>query len=187
MKKIILLFVGAAASFLVFSYIDEYESLIRPLLSEKKNDRPFVTVREGDIKSEIKETLVAFHKVLANAYLASDPSMLMRPPVDQRLIPTIAQEIDYLTREGKFMDMRVSDISIHKIVSLAPTSVMAETEETVEISYYANSSRQKIISYPPVYYDIRYSFNWRNNRWYVISFETIGIRGQERQMVEETL
>ena len=107
MKKIILLFAGAAASFFLFAYIDEYENLILPLLPEKKVDRPSVTVMEGDIKSEIRETLGAFHKVLTNAYLDSDPSMLMRPPVDQRLIPTIAQEIDYLTREDKFMEMRV--------------------------------------------------------------------------------
>ena len=187
MKKIILLFAGAVASFFLFSYIDEYENLILPLLSEKKADRPSFSVRAADIETDFEKTIGAFHEVLAEAYISSNPSVLMRSPVDEGLIPSIAQEIDYLAREGRVMDMKVRDISINKIVPLSSFSVRVNTREVVEISYYSDIDREKVVSFPLAEYDMRYSLGWRNNRWYVLSFETIGVRKENFKMLEDAL
>ena len=177
MKKIILLFSGAIASFFFLSYVDEYEALILPFFVEKKNERPPVDVSNSGLEKDLLKALVAFHQITYDAYMSADPSFLMRGQVDTLLSQKIAQEIKYLIKEGRIMDMRVSDIVIKKISPSSLGAILVDTSEIVEIDYYSNITGAKLRSYPPAKYDIRYSLNWRNNRWHVFSFETVGIRG----------
>ena len=63
-KKIILLFSGAIASFLLLSYIDEYENLVLPLLPATKVESPLAGKSEEVLRSDLQRTIRAFNDIL---------------------------------------------------------------------------------------------------------------------------
>lgn len=179
MKKVILVFAGAAASFLLFAYIDEYENLILPLLPGSRAERPFVG-RSEEVNADLKRTIMAFNDTLSKAYLGSDPSLLADGPVDKELIAFIAQDIDYLTREGKVMSLDASEVTIVKVEALSPVAVRVKTKEIVGVSYFSYPGKERKMEYPLVEYEMRYTLSGVGGNWNVLSFETINTKEKKQ-------
>lgn len=170
MKKIILLFAGAIGSFLLLSYIDEYENLIAPFFAEERPDgRPPVKMDE-DVKAAIRD----FNDALTKAYLSADPSFL-RGLIDARLYSHIAEEIGYLAREGKIMELRVKEVKVKKTEALSPGLLRVNTDENVALRYISFSDKKEMTTYPDARHDMLYMIVMTDGRWQVVSYETRGV------------
>lgn len=169
MKKIVLLFAGAIASFLLLSYIDEYENLIMPFF---RAERPAQYVGGAD---EIKSTIDAFTDSLERAYLLSDPSPLRLAHIDERLYSSISQEIDYLKREGRVMVLDVKDTSIEKIEVVSRDVIRVTTREKVSVKYL-NAVNKKEINYTDSVYIMSYTLAAAGGGLRIISYESVGAK-----------
>lgn len=176
MKKIFFLFVVAVASFLILAHIDQYENLILPLIAKPEG----LFARSSDrVNNDVLKEIREFNAFLASAYLASDPSSLTLLPIDERLRSSITEEINYLTREGKVMDLRVKDIEIEKIERLSPISpnlIRATTRETVRLRYLSLSKRNEEVAYQETRYNVVYTLMMAGSKWKITSYETRSVK-----------
>lgn len=173
MRKIFFLFVGAVASFLILAHIDEYENLILPLIA--KPEGPFAKPSEK-INNDILKIIRDFNTSLASAYLTSDPSLLAYGPIDESLRSSIAEEISYLTREGKVMDLKIKDIEIEKVEFISSTLIRATTGETVRLRYLSISKRDEEVAYKETQYNMAYTLVKTDNNWKITNYETISVK-----------
>lgn len=171
MKRIILLFVGAAASFLLFSYMDEYENLVMPFFVKARRVMPSGAPKEAT--ESARRAIIAFNNSLSKAYLSSDPSLLMEARMDERLRSSVAEEIHYLAREGKIMSIRVEEIEVYMIKPVSPSVMQVETRETVYLRYLAISDRREEATFAPAMHRMRYMLQTVDGGWKVLSFEAI--------------
>lgn len=169
MKKIVLLFVGAAVSFLLLSYIDAYETFIVFFSPSEKH------LVEHPDHADLKLIIHRFNDFLAKAYLSADPSLVSKDIIDEKLIPHIAEEIFYLAREGKVMDLKIKDIEIKNVEALSPDLMRVSTREVVGVSYLSLSEGKEVISYPDAPFDMIYTLTRMNGNWKVTSYETRGL------------
>lgn len=176
MKKIILLFAMAVASFLLFSYIDEYENLILPFI---RGENPGIAVQSRGASNEIKSTLDGFINNLEKAYLSSDPSPLRLIHIDDRLYSSISQEIDYLRREGRVMELDVKEVSIEKVEALSRDIVRVTTSERVGVRYL-NTLDSKETLYPDAMYVMVYTIAVSGSGLKIVNYETVGAKPKEK-------
>lgn len=173
MKKIFFLFAGAIASFLILAHIDQYENLILPLIAKPEG----LFARSSDrVNNDVLKVIREFNAFLASAYLASDPSSLTLLPIDERLRSSIAEEINYLTREGKVMDLKIKDIEIEKIERLSPNLIRATTRETVGLRYLSLPKRNEEVAYQETQYNMAYTLVKTDKNWKITNYETRSIK-----------
>lgn len=175
MKKIALMFLGAVFSFLLLANIDEYENLILPLFAPTNSGETFNFAGQNNSTQEIRDTVVGFNDSLSKAYLRSDPSLLLYGPASSRLVPIIAQEIEYLSREGKIMEMKVSDVNIVKVNAISPSTYQVNTKELVKINYLNKGDQSKVVTYPTTEYEMKYIVGRKGSILNVLSFETMSV------------
>jgi len=173
MKRIFFLFAVAVASFLLLAHIDEYENLILPLIAKTEN--PFAKP-SGSINNDVLKIIREFNTFLANAYLASDPSLLAPGPIDERLRLSIADEINYLTREGKVMDLKIKDIEIEKVEFISSNLIRATTREMVALRYLSTSKGNEEIAYLETPYRMAYTLMMAGNKWKITNYETRSVK-----------
>lgn len=172
MNKIILLFAGAVASFLLFSYIDEYENLMLPFF---KAEGPAIAVPSAGVSDEIKSTLDGFTDSLEKAYHSSDPTPLRLANIDAKLYSSISQEIDYLRREGRVMELDVKEVSIEKVEALSRDIVRVTTSERVGVRYL-NTLDSKETLYPDAMYVMVYTIAVSGSGLKIVNYETVGAK-----------
>lgn len=168
MKKAMLLLIGAMASFLVLAYIDEYENLVLPFLSREKG--PSVL---AETEKTVEKVIRDFNDLLEKAYLASDPSLLNSNLLDSRLRASIEEDIDYLKKEGKVMELRVKDLEVSKVEMISPQFIRVNAKETLGVRYLSSYKGKEIVL-PDGQYEVVYILSWINGTWNLISYETKG-------------
>lgn len=173
MKKVFFLFAGAVASFLILAHIDEYENLILPFIA--KPEGPFAK-SSNRMNSDVLKIIREFNAFLASAYLASDPSLLATVPIDERLRSSIGDEINYLTREGKVMELKIKDIEIEKVEFISSNLIRAITRETVGLRYLGVFKGNEDVAYPETQYNVVYTLMMAGNKWKITSYETKSIK-----------
>lgn len=173
MRKIFFLFAGALVSFFLLSYIDEYENLIQPFFS--KPERP-LAISQAGVKEDIKATIRDFNDNISDAFRLSDPSLLSKGQIDDKLRISIAEEIHYLLKEGKVMDMKVNDIKIGKITPISPRQVQVSTREVIGLRYLDTKGSVSSV-YQEAEYTMAYTLEKVKDAWKVVLFETAGVSG----------
>lgn len=173
MKKIFFLFAGAIASFLVLAHVDQYEDLILPFIapSESSFGRP-----SEKVNNEVLKIIRDFNIFLADAYLKADPSLLPFEAIDEGIRSSIAEEIIYLKREDKIMDLRSKDIKIEMIDVPSFNLIRATTKETVELRYLSLSKGSEEIRYPEAQYNMAYTLEKSDKNWKITHYETRSIK-----------
>lgn len=173
MKKITIMFLGALLLFMILAHIDQYENLILPLIAKPEG----LFAKPSDRASnEVLKIIHDFNTSLAAAYLKSDPSLLPSAGIDERLRSSITEEINYLIREGKVMDLRVKDIEIEKIERLSPNLIRATTRETVELRYLSLSKRDEEVAYQETQYNMAYTLMMAGSKWKITNYETRSVK-----------
>lgn len=175
MKKIILLFAGAVGIFILLSFMDEYENVILPFFAGKNSDNIYLVKEDEGVKVALRD----FNNTLTKAYLSADPSLLKSATIDMGLYSGIADEISYLAREGKIMDMKISDIAVKKIETLSPGFLRVNTGEKVGLRYLSLADKKELVVYADAWHDMVYMIAMKDGKWRVVSYETRGIIRQD--------
>lgn len=175
MKKILLLFLSAIASFLMFSYIDEYENLIAPLFSKDKGGYAELLQPVED-EGRTGEFLVNFNNMLSAAYLSSDPAKVSELPLSDELKREIMEEIDFLKRKDMTMDMILKELTISKIDRLSPVAMQVRTREKVGIRYLTGYDGASSVPYSESEHGATYLLTVGSNGLMVSSFEIISVK-----------
>jgi len=178
MKKIVLMFAGAILSFLILSYIDEYENLVMPFVASPTSDN-YTTVSPDGMNEDIRDMILAFNRGLARAHFTSDPSLLNQLSIiDDSLRPSLAGEIAYLAREGKIMDINVKELNVDKVQAVSPQTIQVYTKETVGLRYLSSATGIETVIYPDAQYSMRYTVRATGGELKIAAFETMSVKGR---------
>lgn len=154
MKRIISLFLLAIISFLLFSYITEYENLILPFLRRGKSDYSGI-FKEGKNEEVFRGFLAEFNRGLSEVYLSSDVARVSQLPLSDEMKNGFHEEMIFLRNKNWVMDYKVTEFNILEIERLSPVATHVKVRERTEIGYLDGSGNRL---YPPVAveYDVTY-------------------------------
>jgi hypothetical protein len=131
MKKTVYMVAGSLLLFFVFAYIDEYETLILPLLKE---DAPSAKIEmSSDFAAEnLVGFLKEFNAQLSSAYAASNPGKAWELPATAEVQRSIHDELVYNLTNNISIESKVADLLILRIDSISPTSNRVVVLETMD-------------------------------------------------------
>ena len=165
------MFLGALLLFFALAHVDQYESLILPLLSkDKPSDVASATkVRED----EVLKVLVGFNDALKRAYSSLNPSGLFVFSMSDELRQNYLEELAFLKRDGRTMEVEVGAIKVKESRLLSPFMLKVRTVEPVAIRYVNIFDGTEIKSYPVVNYTVEYIFEIAPYGYKVVSVKTV--------------
>ena len=176
-KKTALMFLGALMLFFALAFLDEYENLITPFLS--KGPPPGAESTMDIDVSVIAEVLMKFNSSISGAYLSADPSQLYASSMDEQLRRGYIEEIAFLKRSGRVMDMRVSNVEIKNIEKLSLFLLRVEAVEFVSIRYLKYADGAEIVSHPEAKHVTNYTMELALSGWKIVRAETIKVERRE--------
>ena len=131
MKKTLYMVAASLLLFFVFAYIDEYETLILPLLKDEA--KPSTIEAGADFTDEnLVEFLGSFNEQLSAAYSASNPGKAWELPATPQLQRAIHDELVYNLNNNIRVESRVSDLVILTMEALSPGSGKVVALETTD-------------------------------------------------------
>lgn len=170
------MFLGSLAAFVLLSSLDEYNSVITPFLMKAQGEKralPSTALDTNNIRVFIQD----FNSRLSDAYLRSDPSATDVLQADETLKKAIADDIRFLVRSKKIMEMAVNEVVVEGAESFPPDAIRVKTREVVSLSYLNLSDRAVIMPMKVAEYQVLYTLTKREGGWIVSRFETIGLEG----------
>lgn len=176
-KSTVLMFLGSLMLFFALAFLDEYENVIAPILS--KGPPPGVESLMDIDASAIAEVIVLFNENISGAYLSADSSALYTSSMSEQLRRSYVEEITFLQRDGRIMDMGVSDFEIKKIKKLSMFLLNVETVELVNVRYLKAADGAEIVSYPEAEYTMNYTLEMGLSGWKIIRAETVKVKRRE--------
>lgn len=165
--------VGALALLLALGFADEDKYLLMP--SFLKNPRMGVLPKGEPSEEGIYSTISLFNRGLSSAYLALDPSALMHLPMDERLRRSYVEEIAFLRKGGRAMEMTVTDVRIEEVSRLPSDLVSVRTTESVVLRYLTPSDGTEVASYPKTGYVMNYLLEPSASGWKVLGTQTLKV------------
>lgn len=173
--KSFLMIISSVLIFVLLASMDEYESVIAPLLTRESKElkKPMITIPEMD--KEIVTFLESFHSMLSQAYLSADSARAEDLPADKKIIKELAEEINFLVNNGKVMDISVGNIRVEKMERLSSFIVRVKTKETVSLSYLNITDRTEIVPMQVAEHEMSYLLGGGSGGWMLISLDTLGV------------
>lgn len=139
MKRTGALFFLAVISFFVFSYIDEYENLILPLIGTEKDSYASL-FREEKREETVKAFLTGYNRALSEAYLSPDTSRISQLPASEEVKRALHEEIAFLKGKGLTMEYSVDSMDVIEIKRLSVVATQVKAKEKVSIGYRSNNA-----------------------------------------------
>lgn len=173
--KLSLMIFGSFALFMFFSFLDEYENLLAPFLKKEKN-----VLMDARSTGEVENTIKRFNAMLSQIYLSSNPLMIRTLPADETVKKAVADDIDFLIKSGKVMNILVGDIVVEGVEAFPPVTLRVKTGERVSLSYLNLSDRGVAIPAQDAIYQMVYTLEKRGDGWIIVGHETVGIEGVKK-------
>lgn len=172
LRTFIKMFLASVILFMFLAYIDEYENLLLPFF--QKTEKVGSGKTPGGDDAEIKLFIQNFNSLLSQAYHSADPSRADILPADDSVKKGVADEIRFLIKNNKVMNVTVDDIKVDSIEMISPVAVRVGTRELVSLSY-ANLSEKKADTPTRVSeYRMLYTLIMSKGGWSVAGFEMMG-------------
>lgn len=163
------MFIASLATFMLLSYVDEYENLIAPFF--RKTETKKVQSTNQDFMSLIK----AFNSSLSQVYQSSDPSKVNILPANDAVQRVIAEEIGFLMKSGKVMELNAEPLRIERVDKVSPEITRVRTTELVSVRYLNYADRSVIVPEKVAEYHMVYTFENKNGKWTLTGYETRGV------------
>ncbi|MBE9541767.1 MAG: hypothetical protein KAV87_33225 [Desulfobacteraceae bacterium] len=175
MIKSFLMVIASVVIFVLLASMDEYESVIAPLLTRETKElkKPMITIPEMD--KEIVTFLNDFHSMLSQIYMSADSAKVNDLPADKKILRELVEEIDFLAANGKVMDISIGNIRVKKVDRLSSFIVRVKTMETVSLSYLNIADRTEIVPMQVAEHEMSYLLGGGSGGWMLISLETLGV------------
>jgi len=176
-RKTVFMFIGAFLLFFALAFADEYEALIMPFLA--KGPPSGMSLQLPVDNKQVLEVIKGFHAVLSTAYLTLEPSSLYTFPMDERLRKNYLDELSFLKRDGRVMEMVMGNLMIGEVKRLSPFVMKVKTVESVNVRYMKAADGAEIVSYPEAEYTMNYTLEMAPLGWKVIAVETLKVERRE--------
>lgn len=169
LKNFILMFIASLATFMLLSYVDEYENLVAPFFRKTETKKP--QSANQDFMSLIK----AFNASLSQVYQSSDPSKVSILPANDAVQRVIAEEIGFLMKSGKVMELNAEPLRIERVDKVSPEITRVRTTELVSVRYLNYGDRSIIVPEKVAEYHMVYTFEDKNGKLILTGYETRGV------------
>lgn len=168
------MFLASIVVFLLLSSLDEFRDVIAPFFMKgEERIKALPTSDYEDARSFIKN----FNDLLADVYFSSDPSKVNILPADESVKKDIINDMEFLLRSGKIMDVTVDDIVIERVDWFPPITVRVKTREIVTLSYLNLIDKAIIMPEKAAEYQQVYTLEMREGKWIVMRYEIAGVEG----------
>lgn len=175
--KFLKMFLASIFLFLILASIDDYKALILPFFMKEGNEKKALSIPKVD--EEVAGFIRSFNTLLSQVYLSSDPARVGILPVNDSLKNDLAEEIDFLGRNNKVMDISVRDTKIEEVTRLSPLIFRVKAKETVSLSYLNLSDRSVVMPEKVAEYQTVYTLEMQKSGWIVVGVETVDVKGKE--------
>lgn len=147
---------SAFFSFFLFSYIDEYETLILPFF-QQEGDGYEDLFREEEYEERLRGILVSFNQLLSEVYVSADPAKVSGLPAGKELKMEISGETDFLKKRGRILNMEVLALKIVRISRLSAVATQVDVVEKALTGYSAYGSNEALSPQNEIEYGMTYT------------------------------
>ena len=165
---------GALGILVALGFADEDKYQLMP--SFRSNLRVGVLPKGEADEEGLYRAISQFNRQLSLAYRSLDPAPLAALPMDDRLRSGYLDELAFLARRGRTMEMTVGNIKLEEVRRLPNELVAVTTTESVALRYLKAADRTEIESYPEAAYVMRYLLERSSPGWKVMRSETVEVR-----------
>lgn len=170
--KTALMVAGSLAVLLGLGVADPGNSRLMP--SFFSTDPPPGVVPRGAVDEQgIRRAIAQFNEALAAAYLDLDSSALAAAPIADALRRSYVEEIAFLVKDRRALEMTVRDIRIAEVRWLPERMLSVDTVETVKVRYLGAADRAQILAYPETRYAMNYTLEESAAGWRITGAQTM--------------
>lgn len=126
-------------------------------------------------KEGISRAIAAFNRDLVQAYLDLDPAVLAAVQMDDDLRRNYIEEIAFLQKDGRALELTVGEISLTKVTSLPNAMLSVNTVESVRVRYLNAKDKTALVSYPEARYTMNYTLDRAESGWKIVQIATISV------------
>ncbi len=164
--------VGALVLLIGLGFADPGNSRLMP--SFFSTDPPLGVVARGSVDEiGIASAITQFNRDLSAAYRDLDASAVTAAPMAESLRRNFVEEIEYLRKDGRALEMTVRDIRISEVRRLQNLMLSVDTIESVRIRYLSVEDRREIRAQPETRYTMNYTLQGSRSGWTVAAVETL--------------
>lgn len=138
-----------------------------------KDPPPGVVPRDAVDEAGIMRAITQFNRDLSAAYLELNPALLAAAPMDEGLRRNFAEEIAFLRRDGRALEMTVREVRISEVRRLPNLMLSVDTVEAVRVRYLNASDRRQILAHPATRYAMNYTLEKSGAAWKIAAVETM--------------
>lgn len=120
----------------------------------------------------ISPAIIEFNRKLALAYLELNAAALTDVVMDEGLRQNYIEEINFLQKDGRALELTVQNIRIEKVSPLDKLMLSVDTLESVKVSYLNSTDRSQILAYPEAMYAMNYTLDKVASGWKIMAVET---------------
>jgi len=172
LSKTALMVAGSLAVLLGLGVADPGNRRLMP--SFFSTDPPLGVVPRGAVDEQgIHRAIAQLNDALAAAYLELDSSALAAAPVADPLRRGYVEEIAFLAKDGRALEMTVRDIRIAEVRRLPERMLSVDTVESVKVRYLRAADRTQILAYPETQYAMNYTLEESAAGWRITGVQTM--------------
>ena len=199
-KKTVFMVLGSLALLLALGFADPSNSrLMTTFLSspsapwwwphscydcDNKAPPPAVAPKGSAEEAALQRAIAAFNRNLSLAYLGPNPAALTAYPMAEGLRQNYLEEIGFLQRDGRVLELTVQDIRMENVTRLTPSMLSVDTVESVKVRYLKASDRTEIVTSPVASYWMNYTLEKAASGWKIAGVETMHLGKHSEQQAE---
>ena len=173
--KIILMVAGSLALGLVLAFADPDNTRLMPSFSEHFQQVTGEVSEKRLDEQEISRVIAAFNRDLARAYLELDATALASVPLDERLRKDYVEEVAFLKKDGRVLELTVRDIRVSGMAGLSNDMLSVTTVESVRVRYLNAKDKTEIVSYPEARSAMNYTLDKVASGWKIVQVATLNV------------
>ena len=175
-KKTVFMVLGSVGLLLALGFADPTNVRLMPSITEHFTNllRGLgVSVPKGAPDAEgISLAIVEFNRKLSLAYLELNPAALRDALMDEGLRQNYIEEINFLQKDGRVLELTVQGIRIEKVSKLDKLMLSVDTLESVKVRYLNSTDRSQILAHPEAMYAMNYTLDNSASGWKIVAVET---------------
>ena len=172
LSKTALMVAGSLALLLGLGFADPGNR--RLMTSFFSKDPPLGVVPKGAADEEgLVRTITRFNSILSAAYLELDPAALAASAMDDGPRRNYVEEVAFLAKDGRALEMTVRDIRIAEVRRLPERMLSVDTVESVKVRYLRAADRTQILAYPETQYAMNYTLEESAAGWRITGVQTM--------------
>ena len=176
-KKTVFMVLGSLALLLALGFADPTNVRLMPSIKVHFTSLLrvlgfFTDQKDAPNEEGISPAIAEFNRKLSLAYLELNPAALTDAVMDDGLRRNYIEEINFLQKDGRVLELTVQGIRIEKVSKLDKLMLSVDTLESVKVRYLNSTDRSQILAYPEAIYAMNYTLDNSASGWKIVAVET---------------